>query len=50
MNVKTLPEVLVRLGMPMQKQALAELILWAFENVEERADAITWIKIPTNGI
>jgi hypothetical protein len=30
-----LQEVLEKLGMPMTKEAIAELILWAFENKDE---------------
>lgn len=34
-TVKSLPRVLEKLGMPMEKEAIAELILWAFENKDE---------------
>lgn len=37
MQVKTLPQVLKRMGIDAEDAAIAELILWAFENKEEKS-------------
>jgi len=35
LQLKSLPEIFSRLGLPRDKEAIAELILWAFDNIEE---------------
>lgn len=48
MTVSSLPEVLAKLGMPLEKAAIAELLLWAFECKEE-VDT-KWQDFPMTGI
>jgi hypothetical protein len=47
MKVSKLPEVLAKLGMPLETGAIAELLLWAFECKEE-VDA-KWLEFPMTG-
>jgi hypothetical protein len=48
MKVSSLPEVLSKLGMPLEKDAIAELLLWSFECKEE-VD-VKWQEFPTTGV
>jgi hypothetical protein len=49
LQVRSLQDMLVRLGMPMEKEPLVELILWAFEHKEEN-QRVKWEDFPTEGI
>eukprot|EP00026_Physarum_polycephalum_P000525 Phypoly_transcript_00526.p1 GENE.Phypoly_transcript_00526~~Phypoly_transcript_00526.p1 ORF type:complete len:1493 (+),score=259.06 Phypoly_transcript_00526:63-4541(+) len=49
MKVTSLQEVLSRLGVPMEKEAIGELILWAFEHKEETGKVPKNAALPSSG-